>query len=157
MARVWGKGWPCWFAVPLYTGSGIKVSAGPLVGMWFRESHVTSPRTQSALLAWRWEHWGHYGAAVKMLRLRLRCTISLLWSSLGFPAGSAVKNPPVMQRHGFPGWGRSTGEGNDNPFQYSCLKNSMDRGAWRAIVHGVAKELDTAEQLNKNNNSYYSW
>ena len=31
------------------------------------------------------------------------------------------------------------GEGNDNPLQYSCLENPMDRGAWKAIVHGVAK------------------
>ena len=38
------------------------------------------------------------------------------------------------------------GEGNGNPLQYSCLKNSMDR-AWQAVVHGVAKESDTAEQL----------
>ena len=38
-----------------------------------------------------------------------------------------------------PRLGRSPGEGNGNPFQYSCLENSMDRGAWRAIVHGIAK------------------
>ena len=38
-----------------------------------------------------------------------------------------------------PGSGRSPGEGNGNPFQYSCLENPMDRGAWPAIVHGVAK------------------
>ena len=36
-----------------------------------------------------------------------------------------------------PGSGRSSGEGNDNPLQYSCLGNSADRGAWRATVHGV--------------------
>ena len=42
-----------------------------------------------------------------------------------------------------PGSGRSPGEGNDKPLQYSCLQNPMDRGAWRAAVHGVAKELDT--------------
>ena len=35
-----------------------------------------------------------------------------------------------------PGWGRSSGEGNDNPLQYSCLGKSMDREAWQAIVHG---------------------
>ena len=35
--------------------------------------------------------------------------------------------------------GRSPGEGNGNPLQYSCLENPMDRGAWRATVHGVAK------------------
>ena len=38
-----------------------------------------------------------------------------------------------------PGLGRSPGEGHGNPLQYSCLENPMDRGAWRAIVHGVAK------------------
>ena len=38
-----------------------------------------------------------------------------------------------------PGWGRSPGEGNGNPLQYSCLENPMDRGAWWATVHGVPK------------------
>ena len=38
-----------------------------------------------------------------------------------------------------PGWGRSSGEGNGNPLQYSCLENSMDGGAWWATVHGVIK------------------
>ena len=38
-----------------------------------------------------------------------------------------------------PGLGRSPGEGNGNPLQYSCLENPMDRGAWGAIVHGVIK------------------
>ena len=37
------------------------------------------------------------------------------------------------------GWGEYPGEGNGNPLQYSCLENSMDRGAWQAIVHRVAK------------------
>ena len=38
-----------------------------------------------------------------------------------------------------PGLGRSAGEGDGNPLQYSCLENSMDRGAWCAMVHGIAK------------------
>ena len=42
-----------------------------------------------------------------------------------------------------PGSGRSPGEGNGNPLQYSCLGNPMDRGAWRATVHGAAQESDT--------------
>ena len=45
------------------------------------------------------------------------------------------------------GLGRSPGEGNRNPLQCSCLENSMDRGAWWATVHGVAKESDMTERL----------
>ena len=45
-----------------------------------------------------------------------------------------------------PGSGKSPGEGNGNPFQYSCLENPMDRGAWQATVHRVA-ELDTTEAI----------
>ena len=48
-----------------------------------------------------------------------------------------------------PGSGRSPGEGNGNPLQCSWLGNPMDRGAWQAAVHGVARESDTTEQLNK--------
>ena len=43
-----------------------------------------------------------------------------------------------------PGWGRSPGGGHGNPLQYSCLEDPTDRGAWRAMVHGVAKS-DTTE------------
>ena len=45
--------------------------------------------------------------------------------------------------------GRSPGEGNGNPLQYSCLENPMDRGAWQATVYGVVKELYMTERLNK--------
>ena len=48
----------------------------------------------------------------------------------------------------------SPGRGNGNPLQWSCQENPMDRGARQAIVHGVAKEWDTTEQLN--NNKIYS-
>ena len=62
-------------------------------------------------------------------------------SSLGFPGGSLVKNLPANTEDTglIPGWGRSPGEGHGHPLQNSCLGNPMDRGAWRATVHGVAK------------------
>ena len=50
-----------------------------------------------------------------------------------------------------PGSGRSPGAGNGNPLHYSCLGNPMDRRAWWAVVHGVAKELDMTYQLNNHN------
>ena len=53
-----------------------------------------------------------------------------------------VKNlPPHAGDTGLiPGLGRSSGGGNGNPLQYSCLGNPMDRGAWRGTVHGITKE-----------------
>ena len=58
-----------------------------------------------------------------------------------FPGGSVVKNLPANAGNTglIPGLGRSPGEGIGNLLQYSCLGNSMDRGAWWAISHGVAK------------------
>ena len=59
----------------------------------------------------------------------------------GFPGGSVVKNPPAnaADMGSIPGSGRSPGEGNGNPLQYSCLENPMDREPWKAAVRGVAK------------------
>ena len=60
---------------------------------------------------------------------------------LGFPDSSVGKESACTAGDPglIPGWGRSLGEGNGYPLQYSCLKNSMDRGASKAAVHGVAK------------------
>ena len=59
----------------------------------------------------------------------------------GFPGGSEVKASACNAGDlgSIPGSGRSPGEENGNPLQYSCLENPMDRGAWWATVHGVAK------------------
>ena len=64
--------------------------------------------------------------------------------SVGFSGGAVYKELPanagaakdmgLITRSG-----RAPGEGNGNPLQYSCLENSMDRAAWRATVHGIAK------------------
>ena len=60
---------------------------------------------------------------------------------LGFPCGSVVKNLPanVGDAGSIPGLGRSPGGGNGSPPQYSCLENSLDRGAWWATVHVITK------------------
>ena len=61
--------------------------------------------------------------------------------SLGFPGGSDSKESAcnVGDPGLIPGSRRFPGEGNGNPLQYSCLKNPMERGAWQATAHGVAK------------------
>ena len=61
-----------------------------------------------------------------------------------FLVAQLVKNPPANAGDArdvgsIPGFGESSGGGNDNPLQCSCLENPMDRGAWPATVHGVAK------------------
>ena len=74
----------------------------------------------------------------------------LLWirlslnRNMSFPEGWVVKNPPAnagdpRDAGSILGSGRSPGGGNGNPLQYSCLGNSMDRGAWRAAVHEVTE------------------
>ena len=62
-------------------------------------------------------------------------------SHLGFPGGSDGKASVcnVGDLDSIPRLGRSPGEGNGNPLQYSCLGNLMERGTWQAIVHGVTK------------------
>ena len=73
----------------------------------------------------------------------------------GLPSDSVVKNQPANAGDAgmIPGSERSPGEGKDNPLQYSCLENSMDRGAWWATVHSVAKSGARLKQLSMH---YYS-
>ena len=69
---------------------------------------------------------------------------------MGFPGRSVVKNLPVNagDTGSIPGSGRSPGGGHGNPFQYSCLENPKDRGAWRATFHGVTKSQMGLKQLS---------
>ena len=77
-----------------------------------------------------------------LLSALFKSQFGLLTSPRGLPGGSVVKNPSANAEDMclIPGSGRSLEEGNGNPLQYSCLGNPMDRGAWWAIVYGVAKE-----------------
>ena len=67
--------------------------------------------------------------------IKLSFSTFVLWDSL---VAQRVKHLPAMPGL-IPGSGRSPGEGNGNPLQYSCLENSMDGGAWWATIHGVTK------------------
>ena len=76
-------------------------------------------------------------------------------------SGSVVKNLPANAWASgamglIPGLGRSPGGGNGSPFQYSCLGNPMDRGAWRATVHGIA-ESDATEHAYTGRGGRVPW
>ena len=71
-----------------------------------------------------------------------------------------VKNPPAnagdtRDAGSISGLGRSPGGGHGNPLQYSCLENSMDRGTWRAIAHGVAKSQTRVKRLSMHHAMLY--
>ena len=68
----------------------------------------------------------------------------------GFPGGSAGKESACNAGDLglIPGSGRTLGGGHGNPLQYSCLENPMDRGAWQATIHGVAKSWTRLKQLS---------
>ena len=125
---------------------------------------LLSPQTETALclimLIWAWSQDFSISsrfASPNSLKLfqsftwTLSFTILLngcLIQRLGFPGGLVVKNPPADAGNvsSVLGSGRSSIEGNGNPLQYSCLGNSMDRGAWQATVHGVPK--NRSQRLN---------
>ena len=95
------------------------------------------------------------GTRSHVLQLKTLCASTKTWCSQkkkkkknnnNFRASlvaQLVKNLPAMQESscnaGDPGSGRSPGEGNGNPLQYSCLENPIERGAWQVTVHGVAR------------------
>ena len=80
---------------------------------------------------------------MSLILLTLSSDVKLisLTVAMGFPDGAVVKNLLANAGHSgsIRGSGRSSGEGNGNPLQYSCLGNPMDRGAWRAKVTGSQK------------------
>ena len=96
----------------------------------------------------RSQAWVH--ASVRQTDLTARfsevCFIEAPCTFLGFPGGASGKEPAcnagdLREESPIPGSGRNPGEGNVNPFQYSCLGNSMVRGAWQATVHRVNQNL----------------
>ena len=80
---------------------------------------------------------------ISFCRQTVHVIISKLSCQCDCPSSASAKDLPAKQKTRdmglIPGLGRTPGEGNGNPLQYSCLETSMDRGAWRATVHGVTK------------------
>ena len=101
-----------------------------LVGTNVQQPH--NRRRKRALL-WHGKQRQHWGG---------------LW--LGFLDGSVGKESTCNAGNAglIPGWGRSLGEGNGYPLQYSCLENPMDSGAWRVIVLGVTKSQTQLKWLS---------
>ena len=107
--------------------------------------------THSSIFAWRIPWTEEPGGLHSIGWQRVRHD----WSDLACTQGPSqlaqlVKNPPASARDrrdkgSTPGLGRSPGEGNDNPLQYSCLENSTDKGTWWAIVHGVSKSRKSGQ------------
>ena len=72
---------------------------------------------------------------------------------VNIPNGASGKESPtgaedIRDAGSIPGSGRSPGEGNGDPLQFSCLENSMNRGAWQATVHGVTKSRTQLKRLS---------
>ena len=86
----------------------------------------------------------------------LKCSIYIPWAS---QVALVVKNLPanagdIRDAGSIPGWGRSPGGGHGNQLQYPCLENPMDRGAWRATVHGVTKSQTRLKQRHTHSYTY---
>ena len=87
---------------------------------------------------------GKIDVRARILKAKQFGLFSTIYRCLNFPGGSVVKNLPANKGDvgdigSIPGSGRSPGEGNGSPLQYSCLENPRDRGAWQTTVHEVTK------------------
>ena len=94
--------------------------------------------------SWWWTGKSGVLQSMELQRVEHDWATELNWTDgayWGFPRGSMIKNSLAAAGYSgsVPGSGRSLGEGNGNPFQYSCLDNPMDREAWWIIIHGVAE------------------
>ena len=99
----------------------------------------------------------------RCLEAALKCLLNMqsIYSAKGFPGGTSSKESSCQcrrcKRRGFdPCLGRSSGEANGNPLQYSCLENPMDRRTWWATVHGTAKSQTQLSDLARMHTYTYS-
>ena len=122
--------------------SGIAGSYGSSIFFLICKKWIYSNTERSTLHR---ENVGHRSGQV--LFLIFSGTSIWFWASL---VVLVVMNPPANAGNmgSIPGSGRSPGEGNGNPLQYSCLGNPMDRGVWQATVHRVAKIRTRLKRLS---------
>ena len=135
----------CGFACGL-AGKESSHNVGDLVpSLGWEDALEKKKSTPSSFLAWR-TPWTIHGVTKSQTRLSNFPFhfIYISYLSICFAGGSVIKNPCANagDAGSIPGLGRSSGGGNGNPLQYSCLKSPMDRKAWWAVVHTVAKESD---------------
>ena len=129
----------------LYISTHVTWKPGSLFGgCWAKRHNQAKEREKEGMVTCsKWEPWGSFP--------RQCLSEQPSWGSFklrymhihefGFPGGSAGKESACNAGNlgSIPGLGRSPGEGNGNPLQYSCLEYPMDRGAWWAAVHAVTK------------------
>ena len=127
-----------------------------LVQSWGQENALEKGiATHSSTLAW--ESHGQRSLAgyspwdCKELDTTEQLSLLSSYPILGFRHSSDGRECICNERDlgSTPGWGRSPGEENGNPLQYSCLENPMDRGAWKATVHGVTTEQLTLSHFQE--------
>ena len=111
-------------------------------GMWDLGDPTRDRTCTPCIKAWSLNHWTTREVPLTSCNWGSNKGRSWwLWEELTFPGSSDGKESVCNGRDqgSIPGSERSPGERNNYPLQYSCLENSMDRGAWRATVHGVTK------------------
>ena len=115
-------------------------------------------RTTPVFFAWRIPEMGEPGGLLSMGSHRVRHDWSDLAVALtlGFPGGSEVKASASSAEDpgSIPGLGRSPGEENGNPLQYSCLENPRDRGVWWAAIYGLAQSWTQLKWLSSSSSTY---
>ena len=107
---------------------------------------IFSPDLPDRLLQHMLSNFIQIGKKVSIVLIFINLIKLIIW---GFPCSSVSEESACNAGDlgSIPGSGRSPGEGNGNPLQYSCLENPMDRGAWQATPMG-SQESDTTEQLS---------
>ena len=134
-----------WFRYEFYTFLGTSLQSLCTQIYYLGDFPQTFPSTQNVMLPAPFS-----ACSMPTLYLFIYFNINITQKrESGFPGSSVIKNPSANagDTGSVPGLGRFRGEGNDNPLPYSCLKNPMDREAWRATIQRVTKTKHTKESL----------